>query len=76
METCSPRMPELIYSTPFVMAQNCEMHCCQWYEVKRIKSNFRKKEELGKKVWDTTLLPKVVLIPSIKPISSSISLRC
>ena len=39
--TCKPRLPELIYSTPFVISQNCEKQDCQWYEVKRIKTYFR-----------------------------------
>ena len=46
----------------------------QWYGVKRINSYFRELGELWKKVWGTSLLPKVVLISSIKPISSCISL--
>ena len=36
--TCKPRLPVLIYSTPFVMSQNCEKQGCQWYAVKRIKT--------------------------------------
>ena len=36
---------------------------------------FREYGELWKKVWGTSLLPQVVLIYSIKPILSCISLR-
>ena len=46
----------------------------QWYGVKPIKSYFRELRELWKKVWGTSLLPQVVLISSIKPISRGISL--
>ena len=50
------------------------MHGCQSYRVKRIKTYFREEEKLlQKKVWGTVLLPQIV-IPLIKPISSSISL--
>ena len=38
---CGPRLPVLIYSKPFVMSQNCKMHGCQWYGVKRIEMYFR-----------------------------------
>ena len=42
---------------------------------KRIESYFREESELRKKVWNTSLFFQVVLIFSIKPISSSISSR-
>ena len=71
--TCRPRLPVLIYSRPFVMSQICEMQVCQCYKVKRIKSYFHELRELWKKVRGTFLLPQVVLISSIKPISSYIS---
>ena len=35
--TCRPKLPVLIYSTPFVMSQNYKMLGCQWYGVKRMK---------------------------------------
>ena len=59
---------------PFVMPQNFEMQDCQWYRIKPIKSYFRKQKLLWKKVLGASLLPQVVLISSIKPISSSTSL--
>ena len=55
------------------MLQNCEMQGCQWYGVKRIISYFCE-EKLRKKIEDRSLLSQAVLISSIKPISSSISL--
>ena len=55
------------------MSQNCEMQVCQRDKVKRIKSYFHELRELWKKVWGTSLLPQVLLISSIKRISSYIS---
>ena len=42
------RLPVLMYNTLFVMSQNCKMQGCQWYGVKRIKSIFPKKGNVGK----------------------------
>ena len=57
------------------MSQKYEDQSCQWYGVKRIKSYFGRIRKLQKKVWSTSLLPQVVLISSIKPISSSMFLH-
>ena len=46
--TCKPRLQVLIYSTPFVMSQNCKKQGCQWYVVKRIKTYFRIVENAGR----------------------------
>ena len=46
-ETCRPRLPVLIYSTPFVMSQNCKKQGCRWYGVKRIKTYFREEGKFG-----------------------------
>ena len=43
--------------------------------VKRIKSCFHKEGEAREKVWGTSLLPQIVLICLVKPISSGSSLR-
>ena len=48
-DTCRPRLPVLIYSRPFVMSENCEMHGCQWYEVQRIKNILANKGNCGKR---------------------------
>ena len=46
--TCKPRLPVLIYSTPFVMLQNCEKKAgLPIVLVKRIKTYFREQEEFG-----------------------------
>ena len=51
------------------------MQGCQWqfYGVTQIKTYFCEERVLSKKVWGTSLLPQVILVFSIKPISSSIS---
>ena len=40
--TCRPRLPVLIYSTPFVMSQNWEMQGCQWILYISPKNIFQK----------------------------------
>ena len=65
-----------LQSHPFLMLQNFETHSCQWYSVKQIKSIFADEENRGTTFRGTSSLShQVVLISSIKLISSSISLR-
>ena len=57
------------------MSQNSKMQVCLWYGVKQIKSYLRKQRVLREKVSYNFVLPQVVIIFAIKPISSSICER-
>ena len=53
------------------MSQNFDTQGCQWYGVKRIKSIFADKGNCETRFEaPSSLLPQVVLISSMKPISS------
>ena len=64
-----------IKSLPFLMPPKFKTQGCQSYGVKRIKSIFADKwNNVGEQGLGTSLLPQVVFISSMKPITSSTSL--
>ena len=73
-ETCRPRQPVLIYSTPLVMPQIAKCRIANGTEPNVLKRIFANKGNV-KKVWGTSSLTRIVLLSAIKPISSSNSAR-
>ena len=68
-------MQEILQCHPFLMSGKFETQGYQWFGVKRIKSIFADKGNIiVEQGLGYSLQPQVVLISSIKPISSSINL--
>ena len=71
-------LPEIFQKTPFMMSRKVEYRNAglpMVSGVERIKSVFAEKGNSGTTFRETFLLPQIVFISSIKPISSRFSLN-